>query len=476
MENFLGLIITPHPPLILPEIGRGKEREAQRTIEGIQRIAKLVKESKPEVIICITPHGNVFQDGVCVLDEAKIAGDLRDFGHPRLRIKKDIDIEFNDKLIDEFAEHEIPSVFLNENIAKEYNARLALDHGCIVPLYYIDKLYKDYKIVHITIGLLSLHELYLIGKMLRRIIDKGDTRAMLLASADLSHCLKAEGPYPYNPSGEVFDKRLVEAISSGAFNEIINMPSELYESACECGLRPIAMGLGAFDGFKTKSTIYSYEGPYGVGYMNAYIEGLTEETDSNLDLYLKNRYEGYEGRKRNESIYVSLARAAVEECVKHGKHLDWEAFKNLVLTGDIVEELENTNGGVFVSIHKDNILRGCIGTIAPSRENLAEEIIYNAIEAATEDERFYPIRKSELADLVLKVDVMHELEAIRSLEELDVKKYGVVVMAGNKKGLLLPDIEGIDSVEKQISIAKKKAGIKRNTAVKLYRFAVTRYY
>lgn len=476
MENFLGLIITPHPPIILPAIGRGKEREAQRTIGGIQRIAKLVKEKEPEVIICITPHGNVFQDGVCILDESVVAGDLRDFGHPKLRLKKDIDIEFNDKLIDEFAEHEIPSVFLNENLAKEYNARLALDHGCIVPLYYIDKLYKAYKIVHITIGHISLHELYLIGKMLRRIIDGGSTKAMLLASADLSHCLKAEGPYPFNPSGEIFDRKLVAAIEGGNFNEIINMPPELYEAAGECGLKPIVMGLGAFDGYKAKTTIYSYEGPFGVGYMNAYIEGLMEVTDSNLDLYLKNRYEGYEGRKRNESIYVSLARAAVEECIKHGQRLDWETFKGLIVRGDIVEELENTKGGVFVSIHKDNKLRGCIGTMAPTKENLAEEIIHNAIVSATEDERFYPIRKSELADLVLKVDVLQNIEAVEGPEELDIKKYGVIVKRGNKKGLLLPNIEGIDSVEKQIRIAKEKAGIKPDTAVKLYRFAVTRYH
>ena len=475
MKNFKGLIITPHPPIILPEIGGGKEEDAQATIDGIKQIARLVKEKKPELIVCITPHGNVFQDGVCVLDEAELSGDLGQFGNYKLKMRKELDQEFNDKLIDEFVEHEIPSIFLNNNSAKEYRAKVALDHGCFVPLYYIDKEYQDYKIVHITIGLLSLHELYLIGKMIRRIIDNGNTQTMILASADLSHCLKEEGPYEYNPSGEVFDNRVVEAIKAGEFSEILNLPEELYESACECGLKPIAMALGALDGYKTKTTVYSYEGPYGVGYMNAYLDGQEKGNDSLLDLYMMEKYESYEGRKRNESIYVSLARASVEECIKYEKQLDWEAFKELILRGDIIEELENKRAGVFVSIHKKDQLRGCIGTIAPTQENLVDEIMYNAVQAATEDDRFYPIRKSELAELVFKVDVLQEIEDIEGPEELDVQKYGVIVQARGRRGLLLPNLEGINTVEEQISIAKQKAGIKPNEKVQLFRFEVTRY-
>ena len=476
MKNFIGLMITPHPPIIIPEIGGGKETEAKDTIEGIRKIAEVVKEKEPELIVCITPHGNVFQDGVCVLDEGTIYGNLGQFGHKELKMKKEVHQEFIDKLIDEFVEHEIPSIFLNNNSAKEYKAKVELDHGCLVPLYFIDKLYKDYKIVHITVGLLSLLELYLIGKIVRRIIDGGSIRAMILASGDLSHCLKEEGPYEFNPAGAVFDKKLLDAITNGEFKDILNIKPELYEAAAECGLKPIAMGLGALDGYKAITTVYSYEGPYGVGYMNAFIESHDEAIGSLLDIYMMQKFENYEGRKRNESIYVSLARAAVEECVRYSKELDWEMYKGLILRGDIVEELDNQRAGAFVSIHKGDELRGCIGTISSTEENLAREIINNAIQAATEDSRFYPVRKSELADLEFKVDILHEIEPIKGEDQLDVKLYGVIVESKGKRGLLLPNLDGVETVADQISIAKQKAGIKPNEEVKLSRFAVTRYY
>jgi AmmeMemoRadiSam system protein A len=133
--------------------------------------------------------------------------------------------------------------------------------------------------------------------------------------------------------------------------------------------------------------------------------------------------------------------------------------------------------GTFVSIHKHGMLRGCIGTIEPTQANVAQEVIQNAISSATRDPRFPPIGPEELADLDIKVDVLGESEPVDGLEELDPKRYGVIVQSARdwRKGLLLPDLEGVDTVEYQVDIARRKAGIRPGEPIKLYRFEVVRY-
>ena len=162
---------------------------------------------------------------------------------------------------------------------------------------------------------------------------------------------------------------------------------------------------------------------------------------------------------------VKLAKKTVETFVKEGK-----VPKPEELTPEMKER-----AGVFVSIHKFGELRGCIGTIEPQRSNVAEEVIANAISSATRDPRFPAIVPSELKDLEYSVDVLTTPEPIKSQDQLDPKRYGVIVEAGWRKGLLLPDLEGVDSVDYQIDICRQKAGIAPNEPVKLYRFEVRRY-
>jgi AmmeMemoRadiSam system protein A len=164
---------------------------------------------------------------------------------------------------------------------------------------------------------------------------------------------------------------------------------------------------------------------------------------------------------------VRLAKQTVETYIREGK-----VFKPKRLTSQMKEK-----AGVFVSIHKHGDLRGCIGTIEPQRSNVAEEIILNAISSATRDPRFLhtPITPDELEDLEYSVDVLTTPQPVKSQKQLDPKKYGVIVEAGWRKGLLLPDLEGVDTVEEQIDICRQKAGIPPTAPVKLYRFEVKRY-
>jgi AmmeMemoRadiSam system protein A len=131
--------------------------------------------------------------------------------------------------------------------------------------------------------------------------------------------------------------------------------------------------------------------------------------------------------------------------------------------------------GVFVSLKKHGQLRGCIGTIAPTCPSIADEIIQNAISAGTKDPRFSPVRESELDDIVYSVDVLGEPEPVDDVSQLDVIRYGVIVSSGYKRGLLLPNLEGVDTVEQQVEIARQKAGIGRNEDYSLERFEVIRH-
>jgi AmmeMemoRadiSam system protein A len=162
---------------------------------------------------------------------------------------------------------------------------------------------------------------------------------------------------------------------------------------------------------------------------------------------------------------VELAKETVESYIREGKRP-----KPSELTPEMKEQ-----AGVFVSLHKHGQLRGCIGTFEPKEKNVAEEIIANAISSSTRDPRFPPVATSELDDLEYSVDILTKPEPVTDINQLDHKKYGVIVESGWKKGLLLPDLEGVDSVEEQIAICRLKAGIQAGEPVKLYRFQVRRF-
>lgn len=176
-----------------------------------------------------------------------------------------------------------------------------------------------------------------------------------------------------------------------------------------------------------------------------------------------------------ENIHVWLARRTIKEFVISGKEKDM--LKRIMPEETLPEELQK-RAGAFVTIKKKGELRGCIGTIQATRANLAEEIISNAISAASRDPRFPPVREEELAELEISVDVLEKPEPVHDLSELDPLTYGVIVEKGFRRGLLLPDLEGVETVEKQLGIALQKAGLSPFTDlddIRIYRFRVKRY-
>ncbi|SMC97457.1 AmmeMemoRadiSam system protein A [Sporomusa malonica] len=167
-----------------------------------------------------------------------------------------------------------------------------------------------------------------------------------------------------------------------------------------------------------------------------------------------------------QSAPVALAQESLTYYLEHGRLMDKPVKLPEILQG---------TAGVFVSFKKRGQLRGCIGTFAPTQPTIGEEIIQNAVSAGTEDPRFPPVRLSELPELEISVDILGAPEQIDSLAELEPKKYGVIVRKGRRSGLLLPDLEGVDTANEQVAIAMEKAGIRPGEDIDLYRFTVTRY-
>lgn len=172
-------------------------------------------------------------------------------------------------------------------------------------------------------------------------------------------------------------------------------------------------------------------------------------------------------KEEKGSLYTRIARGALESRVKGNKDFQ--------IPSDLPEEFQEP-GAVFVSLKKRGALRGCIGTIFPARETLAEEITANALSAGLRDPRFPPVSAGELDELEYSVDVLTEPEKVEDISELDPRVYGVIVRSGYRTGLLLPDLEGVDFAELQLDIARRKAGIGPNEPVEIYRFRVNRYY
>lgn len=468
MGKILSAYLCPHPPVLIPEIGRGEEKKVQETINSFRKISKEIRELSPTTIVVITPHGPLFRDAIAIGYEKELKGNLKNFGCPDVSISKSNNIPLVDKIVEKALQEGSYCVKLNRKNATNYGVSTDLDHGVQVPLYFIEKEYTDYKLVHLTYGLLSPEDLYKFGTLLQECLEESNEKAVIIASGDLSHKLTNDGPYNYNSAGPQFDSLLMKLLKEEKYQEIIAIDKSLSEEAGECGLRSIQIMLGALDGFRTKSDILSYEGPLGVGYAVAKFNPSEKSEEYKI---LNKLYEKAEKRildiKDKEDEFVKLARFSLESYIKNGSKIE--------VSGDLPKALLSNRAGVFVSIKKDGELRGCIGTIGPTTKNIAEGIIRNAINAGTDDPRFFPIEEDELDKLIYSVDVLGESEKISSMDELDENRYGVIVSSKGKRGLLLPNLDGIASVEEQVNIALQKAGISKHEDFELERFEVIRH-
>ncbi|MCR5006332.1 MAG: AmmeMemoRadiSam system protein A [Clostridiales bacterium] len=460
--SVMAAFMVPHPPMIVPEVGRGSEEQIRETITAYERVADEVAALKPDTIIITSPHSIMYADYFHISPGNKATGSFRQFRAPGVRFSERYDTALVDRICDLADAKDFPAGTLGERDP-------SLDHGTMVPLWFIREKYAEGKIVRIGLSGLPLADHYRLGQLIAQAVEETGTRAVLIASGDLSHKLQTYGPYGFAKEGPEYDRRIMDVCGRAAFGELFDFDETFCEKAAECGHRSFVIMAGVFDGLKVQATALSHQDVTGVGYgiCTFYPEERDEERHF-LKTYQEKNEQDCREKAEKSDVYVRLARASVEAWVRQREHIR--------VPKDLPAEMLERRAGTFVSLHKDGRLRGCIGTIVATQGNVAEEIIQNAISACSRDPRFAPVTMGELKTLEISVDVLGDLEPVASPEELDVKRYGVVVSHGRKRGLLLPNLDGVDTVEEQIEIARQKGGIRESEPYQLERFEVERHY
>lgn len=249
--------ITPHPPVLIPSIGKDNIKQIEKTKQAMERLEKDLYASKPEIIIVISPHGDLKSDAftINVCDNYEI--NFEDFG------------DFSTKLS---VRGEMVLVSMNtEKIASKVPLNIIseskLDHGAGIPLYYLIQHLDKPSIIPVGFSLLDNMAHFEFGKALKELIMDSDKRIAVIASGDMSHCLTESAPLPYNSSGKEFDEKIIKFLEEDDYLGIVNLDAQLIKKASECGLRSILILLGILNNVSCKAEIVSYEAPFGVGYL-----------------------------------------------------------------------------------------------------------------------------------------------------------------------------------------------------------------
>lgn len=460
----MGIVATfmlPHPPIVIPKIGKKDMKLVQNTVDAYEKAAEKIGQIQPETIVIISPHHTLYADYFQISPGKKGRGNLGQFNVPQVSVSAKFDEDFVEKLSHIADAHNVPAG-VKGAVSK------TIDYGAVIPLFYVNKYWKNYRLVHMGISGLPLVSHYELGKCIKETSEILGTKTVVIASGDLSHRLKPDGPNGYRKEGAEYDASVMDIMENARFDELMDFDEGFRLLAGECGHRSFTVMAGALDKTDVNVQRLSYEGVTGVGYGICVFEpGAVNEDRDMKARYIKKDLERINAIRSKEDEYVSLARHAVEEFILNNKKCE--------VPENISDELKNKKAGVFVTIKTGKQLRGCVGTLLPEKENIAEEIIQNAVNSAGNDPRYANIEKDELDRMEITVDVIGEFEEIFTEDMLDIHKYGVCISKGRKKGFLLPNQTGLETTEQQVIIAKQNAGLRPRDKSKMERFEVIRH-
>lgn len=426
--------LLPHPPILVPQVGQGRENEAPSTLAGLRELRRRLPLPAPPGALILSPHFRYVPGSLLLGAAPRFRGNLGAFGAPSVARDLPGDPEEARRLAERLGPR-VPCRLDRETSV--------LDHASLVPLALLGDPGAFSRVVVANPVGLDRRTAYELGEGLRDAAPEAPWA--FLASGDLSHRLFPGAPAGFSPLGAKLDGMVAEALRTGDPRPLLDLPESEVEAAGECGLRSVLALLGLV---QAPLDLLSYEGPFGVGYATA----CWVAPDPSHP-------------------YPRLARRVLEESLQ-GRAGD---LPGLLAELGTPREMWTRSAACFVSLHgPGGTLRGCIGTLHPLTPSLDREISRNALAAATEDPRFPPVRYEELRGLHLSVDVLSEPEPAGP-EDLDPRIYGVIVSARGRRGVLLPDLEGVDTVEQQIAIAARKAGLDPREPLELQRFRVERY-
>jgi AmmeMemoRadiSam system protein A len=442
---FAGLM--PHAPILVPGVGRERLAEVAATVQSMATVSSHAMAAQADTLVLISPHSPRQPGAFGLWQTRKLRGSLARFGSPESRVELPLDRAFAERLETAAARRGLRTWSITGE---------PLDHGAMVPLCYLVS--AGWKGPTLILGLNytgdgGCDEL---GEAIAATARELNRRTAIIASGDMSHRLTTSAPCGYHPDAHRFDETFIALLQTGAFREIIRIDASLQELAAQDVTDSTTVALAA-TGYRTDGhAMLSYEGPFGVGYGVAI---LFEPEHSDR------RGSTVEKAGRTLTRFTELP--AVARCAVEAQFRDGSKMPRPRAAGDLTER-----HGVFVTLRTDDgALRGCRGTMQPVESDLVQETWRNAVATAFHDHRFPPVRAADLPHLRCSVSVLEELEPVASPEALDPAIYGVLVSAADgRKGGLLPAIAGIDSVEQQLAVARRKAGIAPDEWIGIQRF------
>ncbi len=430
----------PHAPVLIPEVGKGRERDAGSTVDAMWRLAREVVESRPDSIFVISPHAprRPVHYGLC--SGTYLRGDMSRFGQPgaKIQLKNDRPVAF-----------EMAKTFRRHGLQTWKIAERPVDHGAFVPLYFLTRSGWDGPTAVLGLSEFGGNSREKAGDAIREAIQNCGRRTVVIASGDMSHSLLPDAPCGYQPRAKEFDEAFVERVRTGDYATLSLIDPDLQELASEDVVDSTLIAVNAVEMSSQNHEVLSYEGPFGVGYCVARL------------------FDASEARVGDGSCLPEVARSAVEG--KLGRR-----------NGPVhrpVNDFLRQPAGVFVTIRRrSGELRGCRGSIKPRHENLIEETRAVALSSAFSDSRFEPVYVDELDDLRYEVSVLYPAIPVVSRADLDPHRFGVIITTPDgRRGLMLPEVAGLDTVDKQIEETCKKAHIDPREPMSFERFEVEKF-
>jgi MEMO1 family protein len=430
MSGFVAGALVAHPPILLSDVGGAQSERVRATADAMRQLDGMLSTFDASLAVVISPHSPSSMTSLPVRRAARAAGDLARFRAPQIRVEAQVDVTLAAALVDDGQRAGFSLTWAEET---------ELDHGVVVPLHSLRRTMANKRFIFLGVSGWPLRRFVEFGAWLQgRLLDRS---AILIASGDLSHRLTPDAPYGFRPQGPLFDRLVIDALRARAWEQIEALDSDLVEEAGECGLRPLAILLGAGRAANLNSQVLSYEGPFGVGYP---VVSFTASDAPKIALDVQ-----------------ALGRQAIDTYLR---------TRQLIEPPQPIPIELQAPSAVFVTLRKDGELRGCVGSVRPTEATAAHELIRYAIASAVRDPRFDPVRLDEVSALSIKVQLLEPPEPVTDVAGLDPHTFGIIVRRGDRQALLLPDIDGIDTPEQQVLAACQKAGIDRHAPLQLERF------
>jgi AmmeMemoRadiSam system protein A len=433
MPGIVAGALVAHPPILLAEVGGAQSQQVRATADALQELDGILSMVEADLVVVVSPHSPSSMTSLPVRRGANAGGNLARFRAPHIQVAAQVDVVLADSLIADGRRAGFSLIWAEET---------ELDHGVVVPLHSLPKTMANKRCIFMGVSGWPLGRFIEFGVWLQHRLR--DRFAILIASGDLSHRLTPDAPYGYRPEGPLFDRLVIDALRERDWKRIEGVDPDLVEEAGECGLRPLAILLGAARAAGLQSHVLSYEGPFGVGYP---VVAFTATTAA--------------GTAANAGLDVqALGRRAIDTYLR---------TRRLIEPPQPIPLDLQAPSAVFVSLYKDGELRGCVGSVHPTAATAAHELIRYSVASAVRDPRFDPVRLDEVGALTIKVQLLDPPETT-DISGLNPQTHGIIVRRGDRQALLLPGIDGIDTPEQQLRAACEKAGIERNAPVELERF------